>query len=175
MPELTAPPLATRCFFSFGSVWILVLGVDAWAKSVMLSLLLVATSVSSFLHWSFFRYNSRLSLLDRFCASLVFVYVFVRGSGWVHHALGYCSIAAFLLGNHAIMARNWDHHLHFHSLFRYCAYWMILVYCRPVEWYEVIFFSVVSGPHHMCISLWLIGEVNHMANGGYPRPVNVKG
>ena len=151
------------------------LAVEAWAVSTNLSILLFITSIFSFLHWNFFRYNSWLSLIDRFCASLVFIYVFVRGGGWVHYKLAFSAIIAFICGNSALLARDWDKHLCYHAIFRYCSFWMILSFCRQIEYYEIILFSCVYIGHQNCMTLWLIDELNHMSNGGYPKPANKKG
>ena len=174
-PELTAPPFATRCFFSFSSFWIFVLAVEARNVSVFLSGTLLACAVASFLHWNSFRYNSWLSLVDRFCASLVFVFVCVRGSGWTHYTCACLAVLAFICGNSALLAQQWDHHLSFHAMFRYFAYWMVLHYCRPVHFGEGVLCSCVYVGHFVCMCLWLIDEVNVMKTGGYPPPVNKKG
>lgn len=174
--QLVAPPLATRCFFSFSSVWIMVLSMQAWPAYGLLSVFLFVTAISSFLHWSYFAYNSWLSLIDRFCACLVFMYVFCRGSGWTHSMLGFWSVLFFLLGNRAILWKDWEQHLHCHSLFRYCAFWMILQFCRAPVWaYEVILFSMLYSLHHMCMSMWLIDEMHQAKNGAYPKPANARG
>lgn len=151
------------------------LAVEAWAVSVNLSVLLFLTSIFSFLNWNFFCYNSYTSLIDRFFASLVFIYVFVRGGGWIHYKLAFSAIIAFICGNSAIIARDWEGHLLYHAIFRYCSYWMILNFCRQIEYYEIILYSTVYIGHQNCMTLWLLDELNHMSNGGYPKPANKKG
>lgn len=151
------------------------LAVEAWNVSVKLGVLLFVTSIVSFLHWNFFQYNSWTSILDRFCASLVFIYVSVRGDGWMHYKLAFAAIAAFLGGNAALLARDWVKHLCFHALFRYFAFFMVLQFCRPIAYYEVILYSCVYIGHLNCMCLWLIDELNQMKNGGYTEPANRRG
>ena len=150
------------------------LAVEAWGVSMKLGLLLFVTSVVSFLHWNFFRYNSWTSIFDRFCASLAFIYVFVRGAGLMHYALAFAAIAAFIGGNAALLARDWVKHLWLHALFRFCTFWMILQFCRPVAYYEFILYSTVYIGHHHCMVLWLVDELNH-AKSGYAEPANSRG
>ena len=173
--DFSNPPAATRTFFSISSFWVVILSVNAWKTSPPLSLLLVLLSVVSFLHWSYFKYNSWLSLVDRFLASFVFIYVLVRNTGVIHYTLATLALLSFSCGSASILTKTWDTHLAFHALFRYSAFWMIYGFVQPIGMFQVIIWSTLYIGHYVCMCLWLIDEINAIKRGGYPAPVNKKG
>ena len=175
MEDIKTPPGASRIFFAFSSCWMFCLAFQAWAVSVNLCFILTCCGIFSFLHWFYFRYNSLFSLLDRFFASLVFIYVFLRGSGLAHFVNAALSVTCFLLGNWALVQKVWDNHLAFHAAFRYFTFFMILGFIRPIGVFDTLICSTMYLLHYLIMNLWLIDEINAMRAGGYNPPTNKQG
>lgn len=173
---MTKPPFATRCFFSFSSLWMAVLAVRAWQASLyFLTYIMMACTIFSFLHWNYFFWNSWLSLLDRFFASVAFLYVYFRGSGVLHNVMASLSLACFVVGSWAIIERAWDLHFVYHALFRYFAFWACCCFIAAPHASEFLFFSTIYILHYLVMIEWLIDEVNASKRGGYNPPVNKSG
>ena len=169
---MPCPPFASCCFFSTSSAWMLWLAHLAWQEFPALSVALLITACASFYHWLHFSYSSPAGLLDRLTASLCFLYVAVRGHGTVHYAFAACSLGSFALGNTALLQWHWERHMFWHSMFRFCAFWMIHCFLLTPDRMTVVFYCVVYGFHWFVMWLWCLDEIMFMTRGVYSPPAN---
>ncbi len=157
MPEISVPP-QHRIVLAVTSFWILVPLSHAKRLDMVLMILVMAASL---LHWTFYRHQSPLHVLDIVCAGVMIFKVAIQNFSCAMLCAHIIMLYIFLRGRMHMRTGAYQKHLAYHLLFRLFAFWILCAHVNMQVGPRLFCLLTLGYYAHVKTTLWMFSFLHH--------------